>query len=134
MLEVECVHLNTYGMPKQKTGVVLSMYEGTNVNWSTVMSAALREGLHASKRSSGPLSNSILQYHFPHARCLLWRLGWADAVSRRSQPRIGGGQQRPPRGLASQTTLPFPASGSVIRAHSSADTHPKGQRTQPGQS
>ena len=38
-----------------------------------------------------------------------------------------GGQQRTPRGLAFEMTLPVPGSGSIIRAHSSTDTHPKGR-------
>ena len=40
MLEVRCVHLNAYGMLKQKPGVVLSMYEGTDVDWGTVTGAS----------------------------------------------------------------------------------------------
>ena len=46
MLEVG-VHLNTYGMPKQKVEVMLSTYEGTDVDWGIVTGAALREGLQA---------------------------------------------------------------------------------------
>ena len=47
LLEVGCVHVNAYGMPKHKAGVVLATYEGTKVDWGTVTEAALREGLHA---------------------------------------------------------------------------------------
>ena len=47
LLEVGCVHVNAYGMPKHKAGVVLATYEGTKVDWGTVAGAALREGLHA---------------------------------------------------------------------------------------
>ena len=47
LLEVGCVHVNAYGMPKHKAGVVLATYEGTKVNWGTIAGAALREGLHA---------------------------------------------------------------------------------------
>ena len=46
LLEVGCVHVNAYGMPKHKAGVVLATYEGTKVDWGTVAGAALREGLH----------------------------------------------------------------------------------------
>ena len=47
LLEVGCVHVNAYGMPKHKAGVVLATYEGTKVDWGTVTGVALREGLHA---------------------------------------------------------------------------------------
>ena len=40
LLEVGCVHINAYGMPKHKVGVVLATYEGTNVDWGTVTGAA----------------------------------------------------------------------------------------------
>ena len=46
LLEVACVHVNGYGMPKHKAGVVLTTYGGTKVDWGTVAGAALREGLH----------------------------------------------------------------------------------------
>ena len=46
LLEVGCVHVNAYGMPKHKAGVVLATYEGTKVDWGTVAGAALREGLN----------------------------------------------------------------------------------------
>ena len=32
LLEVGCVHVNAYGMPKHKAGVVLATYEGTKVD------------------------------------------------------------------------------------------------------
>ena len=32
MLKVGCVHLNAYGMLKQNAGVILSTYEGTDVD------------------------------------------------------------------------------------------------------
>ena len=47
LLEVGCVHVNGYGMPKHKARVMLTMYKGTKVDWGTVVRAALREGLHA---------------------------------------------------------------------------------------
>ena len=46
LLEVGCVHVNAYGMPKHKARVVLATYEGTKVDWGIVAGAALREGLH----------------------------------------------------------------------------------------
>ena len=46
LLEVGCVHVNAYGMPKHKAGVVLATYEGTKIDWGIVTGAALREGLH----------------------------------------------------------------------------------------
>ena len=47
LLEVGCAHINAYGMPKHKAGVVLATYEGMKVNWGTITRAALREGFHA---------------------------------------------------------------------------------------
>ena len=47
LLEVGCVHVNAYGMPKHKARVLLATYEGTKVDWGTVAGVALREGLHA---------------------------------------------------------------------------------------
>ena len=47
ILEVGCAHINAYGMPKHKAGVVLATYEGTKVDWGTITRAALREGFHA---------------------------------------------------------------------------------------
>ena len=32
LLEEGCMHINAYGMPKQKPGVVLATYEGTDVD------------------------------------------------------------------------------------------------------
>ena len=46
LLEVGCMHINAYGMPKHKACVVLATYEGTEVDWGTVAWAALTEGLH----------------------------------------------------------------------------------------
>ena len=43
LLEVGCVHINAYGMPKHKAGVVLATYEGTKVDWGTNTGVAWRE-------------------------------------------------------------------------------------------
>ena len=42
LLEVGCVHVNAYRIPKHKAGVVLATYEGTKVDWGTITGAALR--------------------------------------------------------------------------------------------
>mgnify|MGYP000515286111 FL=1 len=47
LLEVGCAHINVYGMPKHKAGVMLTINEGTKVDWGTITGSALREGLHA---------------------------------------------------------------------------------------
>ena len=62
LLEVGCAHINAYGMPKHKAGVVFATYEGTNVDWGTIMGAALREGLHAFE--SGKKLRHIIQQYF----------------------------------------------------------------------
>ena len=47
LLEVGCVHLKTYGMPKQKDSVIISTFEGHDVDWGVIIGIALQEGLHA---------------------------------------------------------------------------------------
>ena len=47
LLEVVCVHLNAYRMPKQKASVAISTFEGQDVDWGMITRTALREGLHA---------------------------------------------------------------------------------------
>ena len=67
LLEVGCGHVNGYGMPKQKAGVVLATYEGTKVDWGTVVGAALREGLHAFEdwKKLRPIIQQYLTILFP---------------------------------------------------------------------
>ena len=33
LLEVRCVHVNAYGMPKQKAGVIIATFEGKAEDW-----------------------------------------------------------------------------------------------------
>ena len=47
LLEVGCVHVNVYGMPKQKVGIIIDTLEGRVVNWGVITGPTLREGLHA---------------------------------------------------------------------------------------
>ena len=67
LLEVGCVHVNGYGMPKHKAGVMLATYEGTKVDWGTVAGAALREGLHAFQdgKKLRPIIQQYLTILFP---------------------------------------------------------------------
>ena len=46
LLEVGCVHVNAYGMPKQKAGVIIETFEGKAVDWGVITGPTLREGLH----------------------------------------------------------------------------------------
>ena len=46
LLEVGCVHLNAYGMPIQKAGVIIETFEGKAVDWGVITGPTLREGLH----------------------------------------------------------------------------------------
>ena len=73
LLEVGCVHLNAYGMPKQKMGVVISMFKGYDVYWGIITGTACGKGSMPSReeRSSGRSFNSVSQYYFPLARHLL---------------------------------------------------------------
>ena len=43
-LEVGCVHVNAYGMPKQKAGVIIETFEGRAVDWGVITGTTLREG------------------------------------------------------------------------------------------
>ena len=47
LIEVGCVHLNAYGMPKQKAGFIISTFEGCDVDWVFITRTTVREGLHA---------------------------------------------------------------------------------------
>ena len=44
--EVDCMHLNSYGMPKQKVGVVISTFKGQDIDWGIITRTTLREGIH----------------------------------------------------------------------------------------
>ena len=46
LLEVGCVHINAYGMLKQKAGIVIDTFEGRSVEWGVITGPTLREGLH----------------------------------------------------------------------------------------
>ena len=47
LVEVGCVHVNAYGMPKQKADVIIDTFQGHAVHWGVITGPALREGLHA---------------------------------------------------------------------------------------
>ena len=47
LLEVGCMHVNAYGMPKQKAGIIIDTFEGRAVDWGIIPGPALREFLHA---------------------------------------------------------------------------------------
>ena len=47
LLEVGCVHVNPYRMPKQKADIIIDTFEGRTVDWVVITGPALREGLHA---------------------------------------------------------------------------------------
>ena len=56
-----------YGMLKQKARVVISTYEGKDVDWGVITSTALREGLHAfqSKKKLKPIIQQYFTILFP---------------------------------------------------------------------
>ena len=95
-----------YGMLKQKAGVVISTYEGTDVDWGVITGMALREGLHAFQ--SGKNLMLIIQQYFtilfppctihapaarPGRRCLkgITTSTWNEDSSSRQRPRLPGG-------------------------------------------
>ena len=67
LLQVGCVHVNGYGMPKHKAGVVVATHEGTKVDWGTIAGAALREGIHAFQdgKKLRPIIQPYLTILFP---------------------------------------------------------------------
>ena len=67
LLEVGCVHVNAYGMPKQKAGVVIETFEGKAVDWGVITGPALREGLHSyqSGKKLRPIIQQYLTVLFP---------------------------------------------------------------------
>ena len=42
LLEVGCVHVNAYGMPKQKAGIIIDTFEGKVVDWGVITGPTLR--------------------------------------------------------------------------------------------
>ena len=46
LLEVGCVHVNLYGMPKQKAVIIIDTFEGRAIDWDVITGPTLREGLH----------------------------------------------------------------------------------------
>ena len=46
LLEVGCVPINGYGMPKKKAGIIIETVEGKAVDWGIITRPTLREGLH----------------------------------------------------------------------------------------
>ena len=67
LLEVGCVHVNAYGMPKQKAGVIIETFEGRAVDWGVITGQALREGLHSyqSEKKLRPIIQQYLTVLFP---------------------------------------------------------------------
>ena len=67
LLEVGCVHVNAYGMPKQKAGVVIETFEGKAVDWGVITGPTLREGLHSyqSGKKLRPIIQQYLTVLFP---------------------------------------------------------------------
>ena len=47
LLEVGCMHVNAYGMPKQKVGIIIDTFGGAVVDWGMITGPTLREVLHA---------------------------------------------------------------------------------------
>ena len=59
LLEVGCVHVNAYGMPKQKAGIIIDTFEGRVVDWGVITGPTLQEGLHGYQ--AGKKLRSIIQ-------------------------------------------------------------------------
>ena len=47
LLEVGCLHINAYEIPKQKVGVINETFEVRVVDWGVITGPTLREGLYA---------------------------------------------------------------------------------------
>ena len=67
LLQVGCVHVNTYGMPKQKVGTIIDTFEGKAVDLGVITGPTLMEGLHAyqSGKKLWPIIPQYLTVLFP---------------------------------------------------------------------
>ena len=67
LLEVGCVHMNAYGMPKQNVGIIIDTFEGSAVDWGVITGPTLREGLHAYQagKKLRPIIQQYLTILFP---------------------------------------------------------------------
>ena len=61
------MHVNAYGMPKQKAGIIIDTFEGHAVNWGVITRLALRQGLHAYQgdKKLRPIIQQYLTILFP---------------------------------------------------------------------
>ena len=67
LLEVRCVHINAYRMPKQKVGIIIDSFERRVVDSGVITGAALREGLKAYQagKKLRPIIQQYLTIMFP---------------------------------------------------------------------
>ena len=67
LLEVGCVHVNAYGMPKQKASIIIDTFEGRAIYWGVITEPTLREGLHAYQggKKLRPIIQQYLMILFP---------------------------------------------------------------------
>ena len=67
LLEVGCVHINAYGMPKQKASIIIDTFEGRFVDWGVITRPTLREGRHAFQAGQKlhPIIQQYLTVLFP---------------------------------------------------------------------
>ena len=67
LLEVGYVHVNAYGMPKQKTGVIIDTFEGRTVHCGVITGPPLREGMHTyhANKNLRPIIQQYLTILFP---------------------------------------------------------------------
>ena len=135
LLEVGCVHLNIYGMPKQKAGMFISTFEAKDINWGVVTSTTLQEGLHAFQ--SGKKLWPIIQQYFtilfppctlpapaarPGRRLLedIKTSTWEE--DNNSHPTASSPRRRPPSPQAAPASEPVVAPTSTPRQEAEGQT------------
>ena len=66
------MHTNAYGVPKQKTGIIIATFEGHAIDWGVITGPTLQEGLDAFQagKKLRPIIQQYLMILFP-AQALL---------------------------------------------------------------
>ena len=62
LLEVGCVHVNSYWMPKQKAGVIIDTFEVRTIDWGVIMGPTLREVCTHTSRQEANVDHTTVPY------------------------------------------------------------------------
>ena len=61
------MHVNVYGIPKKKVGIIIDTFEGRAIDWGVITEPTLREGLHSYQagKKLRPIIQKYLTILFP---------------------------------------------------------------------